>query len=47
MKVSGIISEYNPFHLGHKYQIDTLKNELDTFVISIIDVYKRQEEYNL
>ncbi|WP_288979299.1 nucleotidyltransferase family protein [uncultured Parvimonas sp.] len=36
MKVSGIISEYNPFHLGHKYQIDTLKNELDTFVISIM-----------
>ena len=36
MKVSGIISEYNPFHLGHKYQIDTLKNEIDTSVIAIM-----------
>lgn len=36
MKVSGIISEYNPFHLGHKYQIDSLKNEIDTSVIAIM-----------
>lgn len=25
MKVIGIIAEYNPFHLGHKYQIDKIK----------------------
>lgn len=25
MKISAIISEYNPFHNGHKYQIDTAK----------------------
>lgn len=25
MKVTGIIAEYNPFHKGHKYQIDTLR----------------------
>ena len=36
MKISGIIAEYNPFHLGHKYQLDTLKNELDTYVIAIM-----------
>lgn len=25
MKVAGIIAEYNPFHNGHKYQIDTIR----------------------
>lgn len=28
MKVAGIIAEYNPFHKGHKYQIDYCKREL-------------------
>lgn len=28
MKVTGIIAEYNPFHKGHKYQIDYCKKEL-------------------
>lgn len=28
MKVLGIIAEYNPFHLGHAYQIRTLKEKL-------------------
>lgn len=32
MKVAGIICEYNPFHNGHKYQIDTLKKEYDAIV---------------
>lgn len=27
MKVTGIIAEYNPFHNGHKYQIDYIKNK--------------------
>lgn len=35
MKVAGIISEYNPFHNGHKYQIDMLKKEYDA-VVSIM-----------
>ncbi len=26
MKVIGLICEYNPFHLGHKYQIDKIKS---------------------
>ena len=38
MKVAAIISEYNPFHLGHKYQVDILRQELgeDTAVIAIM-----------
>lgn len=27
MKITGIICEYNPLHLGHKKQLDVLKNE--------------------
>lgn len=27
MNVLGIIAEYNPFHMGHAYQIETLKKE--------------------
>ena len=26
MKVVGIITEYNPFHKGHKYHIEEAKN---------------------
>lgn len=29
MKVLGIIAEYNPFHMGHAYQINTLKKEIN------------------
>lgn len=28
MKIAAVISEYNPFHLGHKYQIDKAKKDL-------------------
>ena len=28
MKVGAIISEYNPFHLGHKYQVDKIREAL-------------------
>ena len=31
-KVCGIIAEYNPFHNGHKYQIELLKQEFDAIV---------------
>lgn len=27
MRVAGVIAEYNPFHNGHKYQLDLLKKE--------------------
>ena len=38
MKVAGIISEYNPFHLGHEYQVKKLREILgeDTAVIAIM-----------
>ena len=26
MKVAGIITEYNPFHNGHQYQIDQVRS---------------------
>ena len=25
MKVAGVITEYNPFHNGHKYQLEQIK----------------------
>lgn len=32
MSVIGIVCEYNPFHKGHKYLIDSVKTENDTVV---------------
>lgn len=32
MRIAGIICEYNPFHSGHKYQIDTIKHDFDAVV---------------
>ena len=32
MKIAAIICEYNPFHNGHKFQIETLKREFDGVV---------------
>ena len=32
LKISGIICEYNPFHYGHKYQLDEVKKESDAVV---------------
>ena len=37
MKVIGIIAEYNPFHLGHLYQINKIKELYkDSIIIAII-----------
>ena len=38
MKTVGIVCEYNPFHNGHKYQIDQIRHELgeDTEIIAIM-----------
>jgi len=38
MKVAAIIAEYNPFHSGHKYQIDKVRELLgpDTAIIAIM-----------
>ena len=35
MKVVGIVAEYNPFHNGHKYQIDKIKKEHDADYVVI------------
>lgn len=32
MKIAGVICEYNPFHYGHKHQLDTLKKDFDAVV---------------
>lgn len=36
MKIAAIIAEYNPFHSGHLYQIETLKKELSADKIIIV-----------
>ena len=35
MKVIGIIAEYNPFHNGHKYQIDKIKEKYPDSIIIV------------
>ena len=34
MHITGIICEYNPFHNGHKYQIDKIKADGSDFIIA-------------
>ena len=38
MKVAAIIAEYNPFHNGHKYQVDKIREKLgeDTAIVAIM-----------
>lgn len=36
MKIAAIIAEYNPFHNGHLYQIETLKKELSADRLIIV-----------
>lgn len=36
MKICGIVAEYNPFHNGHKYQIDKIKEELKADAIVVV-----------
>lgn len=37
MNIIGIIGEYNPFHLGHKYHIDKIKEKYpDSIIIAVI-----------
>ncbi len=36
MKASAIICEYNPFHNGHKHQIDCIKENSDNAVVAIM-----------
>ena len=38
MKTVAIISEYNPFHSGHKYQIERIREEFgsDTAIVAVM-----------
>ena len=36
MNVTGIIAEYNPFHTGHKYQINYCKKELQADYVIVV-----------
>lgn len=38
MHVVGIVAEYNPFHAGHRWQIDALRSRLgaDTAVVAVM-----------
>ncbi len=36
MNIVGIIAEYNPFHNGHKYHIDKIKQTLDAYIVVIM-----------
>lgn len=36
MKICGVAAEFNPFHNGHKYLIDTLKSDPDTGVVCVM-----------
>lgn len=36
MKICGIITEYNPFHLGHAYQIEETRREYEADIIIVV-----------
>jgi len=36
MKIAGIIAEFNPFHNGHKYLIDRIRNEINPDAVVVI-----------
>lgn len=36
MKIAAVIAEYNPFHNGHLYQLNTLRNEYDVDGIIVV-----------
>ena len=37
MKIAAVICEYNPFHMGHKYQLDKIKKDLGAdYIITLM-----------
>lgn len=36
MKVTAVIAEYNPFHNGHLYQLDSIRQTLDTDLVIVV-----------
>ena len=44
MEIIGIICEYNPFHNGHRYYIEKLKNfPLSLIILVLNDIYKEEK----
>ena len=43
MKVAAVITEYNPFHNGHLYQLETIRQRGFSTVESSINSYKPQK----
>ena len=44
MNIAGIISEFNPFHNGHKYIVDKIKNENDCLIAVMSGNYVQRGE---
>ena len=44
MKVTGLITEYNPFHQGHKYHIEKAKEAAIMYSGEHLPVYKNTLE---
>ena len=36
MQICGVVAEFNPFHNGHKYLVDTVKKEKDSFLVAVM-----------
>lgn len=36
MKIAGVITEYNPFHNGHKYQLEQIKRQTSADYIVVV-----------
>ena len=36
MKVAGVITEYNPFHNGHKYKLEQIKRQTSADYIVVV-----------
>lgn len=44
MKICGVIAEYNPFHNGHKYHLDSVKTDFDACVTVMSGNYVERSE---
>lgn len=42
MKICGIIAEYNPFHQGHIYQLQSIRHQFDAIVVIISGYYSQR-----
>lgn len=42
MKICGIIAEYNPFHQGHIYQLQSIQNQFDAIVVILSAYYSQR-----